>query len=204
MNCQNVINSAYFKRAAREQLANNWGNAALFTLLYAIVTAVLGSLNNLVPLLGTVLIFPMVYSFLVAFLQNKRDGAELSVESLFDGYKDFARVVFTSLLMYLYTFLWMLLLIVPGIVKAISYSQTMYVLKDNPELSTNAAIERSMAMMEGYKMKYFTLQLSFIGWILLVALTCGILGLWITPYMYAANAHFYEYVKEEYNKNTTV
>ena len=119
---------------------------------------------------------------------------------LFDGYKDFQRIVFTSLLMYLYTFLWMLLLIVPGIIKGISYSQTLYVLKDNPELTTNAAIERSMAMMEGYKMKYFILQLSFIGWILLVILTCGILSLWITPYMSAANANFYEYVKEEYNK----
>ena len=204
MNCQSEINSAYFKRAAREQLVNNWGNAALFTLLYVIVTAVISSLNNLIPLLGVVLVSPMVYSFYVAFLQNKRYGDELSVESLFDGYKDFQRIVFTSFLMYLYTFLWMLLLIVPGIIKAISYSQTLYVLKDNPELTTNAAIERSMAMMEGYKMKYFILQLSFIGWILLVILTCGILSLWITPYMSAANANFYEYVKEEYNKKNTL
>ena len=74
MNCQSEINSAYFKRAAREQLVNNWGNAALFTLLYVIVTAVISSLNNLIPLLGMVLVFPMVYSFYVAFLQNKRYG----------------------------------------------------------------------------------------------------------------------------------
>jgi uncharacterized membrane protein len=77
------------------------------------------------------------------------------------------------------------------------------VLRDNPELSFNAAIERSMAMMEGHKMQYFLLQLSFIGWILLSILTCGILSLWVNPYLHATYAHYYEYVKEEYEKRLT-
>jgi uncharacterized membrane protein len=94
-------------------------------------------------------------------------------------------------------------LIIPGIIKGISYSQTSFILKDNPELSYNAAIERSMAMMEGYKMQYFLLQLSFIGWILLSMLTCGILNLWVLPYVVATDAHFYEFVKEEYEKRIT-
>jgi uncharacterized membrane protein len=104
------------------------------------------------------------------------------------------------LLMAIYTSLWSLLLYIPGIVKSISYSQTAYVLRDNPGLSYNAAIERSMDMMYGYKMRYFKLLLSFIGWILLAALTCGIAIFWVYPYMQAANANFYEYVKEEYEK----
>ena len=73
-------------------------------------------------------------------------------------------------------------------------------LKDNPEMNYNAAIERSMAMMHGYKLKYFILILSFIGWMLLVAITFGLASFFVTPYMTASYAHFYEYVKEEYEK----
>ena len=73
-------------------------------------------------------------------------------------------------------------------------------MKDNPELSFNAAIERSMAMMEGHKMQYFLLMLSFIGWLLLVIFTLGIAALWVNHYMNATFAHYYEYVKEEYGK----
>ena len=54
-----------------------------------------------------------------------------------------------------------------------------------------------------YKMQYFLLQLSFIGWILLSMLTCGILNLWVLPYVVATDAHFYEFVKEEYEKRIT-
>ena len=85
----------------------------------------------------------------------------------------------------------------------VSYSQIYYVLKDNPELGFNAAIERSMDMMEGHKMQYFLLGLSFFGWILLAILTFGILALWVSPYMNATFAHYYEYVKEDYEKRIT-
>ena len=130
----------------------------------------------------------------------KRTGEDVKIEGLFDGFKDYGRVFLTSLLQNIYTFLWTLLLIIPGIIKSIAYSQTFFVLKDNPELKNNAAIERSMAMMEGHKMEYFCLMLSFIGWILLSILTLGIGLLWVTPYMSTAMAHFYEYVKEDYER----
>ena len=71
------------------------------------------------------------------------------------------------------------------------------------ELSFNEAIERSMDMMEGHKMQYFLLSLSFIGWILLAIISCGILSLWVNPYISATYAHFYEYVKDEYEKRIT-
>ena len=103
-------------------------------------------------------------------------------------------------MIFLYIVLWSLLLVVPGIIKAISYSQTIYILKDNPELKFNGAIERSMAMMEGHKMEAFLLGISFIGWLLLGVLTLGIGMLWVTPYMNTAYAHFYNYVKEDYER----
>ena len=152
-------------------------------------------------LLSGFMLLPLCYSFAVIFLRNKREGVSLDVSMLFNGYREFKRVSGTLILMSIYTFLWSLLLYIPGIVKGISYSQTMFVLYDNPELSYNKAIERSMAMMEGYKMKYFKLQLSFIGWWLLCMATCGIAVFWVMPYIYTANVHFYEFVKEEYEKN---
>lgn len=144
------------------------------------------------------LIYPLQYGAAAAFLGFKRTGVDVKIEEMFVGFKDYGRVVVTILLQTLYIVLWSMLLIVPGIIKAISYSQTIYILKDNPELKFNGAIERSMAMMEGHKMEAFLLGLSFIGWLLLGVLTLGIGMLWVTPYMNTAHAHFYDYVKEDY------
>lgn len=79
---------------------------------------------------------------------------------------------------------------------------TVYVLKDEPELKYNAAIEKSMAMMRGHKFDLFYLQLTFIGWALLCILTLGIGFLWLGPYMASSSAHFYQEVKAEYEGNT--
>ena len=79
---------------------------------------------------------------------------------------------------------------------------TPYILRDEPDLSYNAAIEKSMAMMEGHKMKYFLLGLSFIGWGLLCCLTLGIGFFFLLPYIYVAYAAFYEDVKSEYENRS--
>ena len=190
-------NSQYFRNLGWAQLQGRWGQPVVFTLVYIIITAVLSGVTSG---LLSILLLPMVYSYSISFLDNKRTGNDFKVETLFDGYKDCLRILGTLVLQNVYAFLWTLLLIVPGVIKSISYSQTYYVLKDNPELRLNAAIECSMAMMEGHKMQYFLLMLSFIGWLLLVIFTLGIAALWVSPYMNATFAHYYEYVKEEYDK----
>ena len=100
--------------------------------------------------------------------------------------------------MQVYTFLWTLLLIVPGIIKALSYSMTSFVLYDNPEMKNNEAIELSMKMMDGHKTALFWLYLTFIGWGILCIFTFGIGYFWLAPYMQASLAQFYEEVKEDY------
>jgi uncharacterized membrane protein len=72
---------------------------------------------------------------------------------------------------------------------------TLFILKDNPEMSATDAITESRRMMNGNKWRLFCLDFSFIGWILLSALTCGILYILVYPYMYAARAAFYESLK---------
>ena len=186
-----------FRQAGWAQLSGQWTPFAVVTLVYILISTAISSLEGL-SIISTILIIPVTYSYSVLFLDNKRAGAPAKVESLFVGYQDFTRIFGTALLEYVYIFLWTLLLIVPGIIKGLSYSQTAYVLKDNPELSYNAAIERSMAMMDGHKWEFFLLCLSFIGWALVVIVTLGIASIWVTPYTYATFANYYEYVKAEY------
>ena len=194
----------FFREAAWAQLKGNWKPVVVFTLVYNLVMGVaqfIGSTSDLVSILISLFILvPLAYGYNVAFLDFKRTGEAVKIEQLFDGFKDYSRVVLTGLLQGIYIFLWTLLLIVPGIIKSLSYSQTNYILKDYPELKNNAAIELSMAMMKGRKFDYFCLILSFIGWILLGILTLGIGFLWISPYIATASAHFYEHVKEEYER----
>lgn len=143
-------------------------------------------------------LIPFGWSMSVLFLDNLRSGDEYKVGQLFEGFRDYTRVAGTMILTGIYTFLWTLLLIVPGIIKSFSYAMTAFVLRDNPELKFNGAIERSMAMMKGHKFDLFYLYLTFIGWGVLCILTLGIGLLWFVPYMQSASAHFYEDVKAEY------
>ena len=194
----------FFREAAWSQLKGHWKHAVLFTLVYVIITSVaqiIGSKSDLVSILISLLaLLPLGYGYYVAFLDFKRTGAPLKIEQMFDGFKDYGRVLTTKLLEGIYIILWSLLLFIPGIIKSISYSQTSFILKDYPELKNNAAIELSMAMMKGHKFDYFYLMLTFIGWLFLGILTLGIGLLWVYPYMYTASAHFYEYVKEDYER----
>lgn len=92
----------------------------------------------------------------------------------------------------LYTLLWSLLLIIPGIIAALSYSMAPYILTENPSMGVSEAIERSKEMMDGNKWRLFCLAFSFIGWAILSALTFGIGYLWLNPYINAAYAAFYD------------
>ena len=109
--------------------------------------------------------------------------------------------VWGMFLVMLFTFLWSLLFIIPGIVKCFSYSMTPFILEEHPELGANEAIDHSRAMMKGHKFDLFWLILSFIGWGFLCLFTFGIGYLWLTPYMETSVAAFYEDVKADYEVN---
>lgn len=192
-----IKSASEIRAAARESLTNNWGEAIIFLIVYVVVTSV----ASFIPVVGTfasLLLLPLGWGYSIAFLLNAREGKKFEVQSLFDGFKDYTRIFYTLLLQTLYTMLWTLLLIVPGIIKSYAYAMTGYILKDEPELSGNAAIEKSMAMMDGHKFDLFYLQLTFIGWVILCFLTCGLGFLWLGPYMASSTAHFYEEVKADY------
>lgn len=102
------------------------------------------------------------------------------------------------LLIQLFSFLWSLLFVIPGIVKGISYSMAIYIKAENPNITALRAIELSKLITDGHKWDLFYLSLSFLGWFLLSSLTYNILGIvYVFPYFYAAHAFAYEEIKAD-------
>lgn len=147
-------------------------------------------------LLGGPITVGMNY-FFVKNVRGERD--ELSVTTPFtEAFQNYPRKLGGSLWMGLFVFLWGLLFIIPGLIKAISYSMTQYILADCPNVKATDALKLSMRMMKGHKWEYFVLGLSFIGWGLLSLLTLGLLGaLYTGPYMRSSIAQYYLEVRNE-------
>ena len=116
---------------------------------------------------------------------------EPQISALFGYFSYWKTTAAAKLLQVLYIFLWSLLLFIPGIMAGYSYAMTGYILSEHPEMTAGEAIEQSKQMMFGNRWRLFCLQLSFIGWDLLCAVTLGIGHLWLTPYKQAAMAAFY-------------
>lgn len=181
---------------AREALRGKWPMAAVAALIYS---AIAGGLSSIpfIGWIGSLLVGLVAYGFAILMLAVFRGAEEVDLGVLFAGFQEYSRILTTKLLQAVYTFLWSLLLLIPGIIKHYSYAMTDYILKDEPELCNNAAIERSMAMMEGNKMKLFLLDLSFIGWAILCLFTFGIGFFVLQPYVQVSHAAFYEDLKAQ-------
>ena len=163
-------------------------------LVYLVYTAIVSAVSAtfIGALIAPVLMFG-VYSF---FLIMAR-GGEVKIDTMFtDTFANFLKKWGAMLLTALYTWLWGLLFIIPGIVKSYAYAMTNYIMLDNPEMSVTDAIKESQKMMKGYKWKLFCLDLSFILWCMLIPFTCGLLSLYVFPLMQASRAQFYKELKE--------
>lgn len=196
------MSNSEIRAKARQDLggnifSNNWMIALVVCLLVNILSSVCGSV---VPLLGALLIDgPLMVGMAGYFLALSRKEPTAKIEKIFDGFNDFGSNFLLGLMMFLFTFLWMLLLIVPGIVKAYAYSMAFYIKRDHPTYNWKECLDESQRLMQGHKGDLFCLHLSFIGWALLCCLasflTCGvglICFLWLSPYVEAANANFYD------------
>lgn len=199
-----------YRSLARTDLKGHWGEAAMLTFVFYLITGMMTGIFyrssvfiSSKGVLAVILLIPISWGFSLAFLSLHRgtDKDPLDIRHLADGFRNgqFLRILGTTLLYSIYIFLWSLLLIVPGIIKGLSYAMTPYVLRDYPYLKYNSAIETSMDMMYGHKWDLFWLILSFIGWaILSTLLSFGIGFLWLSPYIETTLANFYEDVKYAY------
>lgn len=126
--------------------------------------------------------------------------AQPGIGTLLDGFRSghYVNIVLTMFLRDLFTALWSLLLVVPGIVKHYEYLMVPYIIAENPAMDYKEAFQISKQMMDGEKMEAFIMDLSFLGWYLLSALTCGLLAIfYVNPYVQASFAEMYTFNKQK-------
>ena len=161
----------------------------IFLMVFIIVFVVLMAV---VILLDVFIFNPLEVGCKKYYLRNLNEPAQVgNIGYAFDNnYKNITKTMFFR---DLFTVLWTLLFIIPGIVKSYEYQMIPYLLADNPQMTKEQAFEESKRMMQGQKWKAFVLDLSFIGWNILSALTLVILGIfYVQPYMDATHAALYE------------
>lgn len=126
--------------------------------------------------------------------------AQPGIGTLLDGFRSgyYVNIVLTMFLRDLFTALWSLLLVVPGMVKHYEYLMVPYIIAENPAMDYKEAFQISKQMMDGEKMEAFIMDLSFLGWYLLSAVTCGLLAIfYVNPYVQASFAEMYTFNKQK-------
>ena len=126
--------------------------------------------------------------------------AQPGIGTLLDGFRSghYVNIVLTMFLRDLFTTLWSLLLVVPGIVKHYEYLMVPYIIAENPAMDYKEAFQISKQMMDGEKMEAFIMDLSFLGWYLLSAVSCGLLAIfYVNPYVQASFAEMYTFNKQK-------
>lgn len=191
------MNRAELKARARASLGGgifqtNWLMGLLVCLVASLLVGAVSAIPYVGSIISLILAGPIAYGTAFVFLKLSRDREPIAFEHLFRGFSDdFGGLFILNLMISIFTFLWSLLFVIPGIIKGLSYSMAYYVKLDHPELDWRGCIKTSQQLMQGHKGEYFVLQLSFIGWWFVGALCFGIGTLWVIPYMNAADAEFY-------------
>jgi|GEM_PF-363978 len=189
-----AMSRAEMKAKAKEMLKGRNGLAILVLLLSGLILSAVSSVTFGIG--GLVLSGVLGFGTCLVFLAIVR-AQSADVGDMFAGFNRFGDTCVAGLLVALFTFLWSLLLIVPGIIKTYAYSMTFYILNDHPHMSATDAITASKTLMRGHKGDLFVLHLSFILWLLLSCLTFGILYIvYVGPYISATTAIFYEDLRQ--------
>ena len=198
-----------YRNAAFAMLKADWKGAVFLLLIIMLINTVISTALGLViasedlatftSLITEIFVgIPLSYLFVKEILGFVRGGKIEISSSLVDKFKaDYLKSIKVIGLMSIYVFLWSLLLLIPGIIKAYSYCFAPFISIDNENLTAEECIQQSMKMTQGYKMKLFLLDLSFIGWYFLSILTVGIGLLWVIPYHEAARIMIYEDIKAQ-------
>jgi uncharacterized membrane protein len=186
-------------KEARASLKGRWRLAIKASFIVIAITAIPGFIKigedlSVGDVLSLFIIGPFSFGTALFFLNFLREEHP-KLHYLFEGFNFWWRTTKAYLLMTLYIFLWALLLIIPGIIRAFAYSQTFYVLADDKEIGARAALRKSMVMMKGYKWKLFRVHLRILGLAILCIFTLGIGFIWLLPYAQVVLAKFYEDIK---------
>lgn len=182
------------KSAAKEQIKGNIGKL----LLVMIIIFAIGLVCGFIPFVGSIIAFIItpalslgVYKIYLKLTKKE----EMTIGDMFSGFNQTGRALWLNILIAVFTWLWSLLFVIPGIVKSFAYSMAYLVLADNPEFTAREALNKSKEIMNGHKWDLFVLCLSFFWWYLLVGITFGLAGIYVVPYVNATIANFYNSIK---------
>ncbi|WP_303977851.1 DUF975 family protein [Streptococcus danieliae] len=189
------MNQTELKKQAKNRLSGNWTWAVILSLLTFTLPSMLAFLTSG---FGGILAIFFTASRQMAFLNLlDQEKEEDILTAVFTSFRQgrFVPVLITGLLQYLFLILWSLLFIIPGFIKIYSYSMANYIIEDlvaqGREIEPTEAITKSRMLMDGHKLELFFLDLSFLGWALLVPFTFGIGSFWLIPYQLTTRAAFY-------------
>jgi putative membrane protein len=209
---QQILNRPAIKAEAKSFIGQNarWWKMTLATIAIYLISGGISIYVNIATAINhddpsttvgysssviTLLLIPFTIAASGYYLNHIR-GFNPEWKSLYkEGIDNYGSYLVTGVLVNVFTFLWSLLFVVPGIIKSLAYSQANYVIHDNPRLKGKEAIEISKRMTNGFKGDLFSMYLSFIGWYILVGLTGGILSIYVTPYVETTAAMYYENLK---------
>ena len=188
------------KTKAKQQLNGNWWTAIGVLLIVAVITGFLSFLSTrydggiwtytLLCIVTFLITAPLGLGQSIFFLKLAKNK-EGKCSDVFLGYKNFLKVIEVSILIEIIVCIGFIVLIIPGIILSIMYSQAYYILAENPSIGIVKCLKESRLMMRGKKWNYFMLMLSFILWGILITITCGIAGLYVVPYYEATFTNFY-------------
>ena len=192
-----TINRAQIKENSKAQLGNNlFGNIWLMALLVLFIqSAIMGIAANLyvAPL---ILAGPLSVGVALVFLKLVRGDNKIDVGDLFFSFSQrFGKDLLLGLMISIFTALWSMLFIIPGIIKSYAYSMAYFISLDNPDWDWRQCIDESNRITQGHKGELFVLDLSFIGWYFVGSLCLGVGALWVAPYHMTAKANYYEVLK---------
>ena len=207
-----MTNRVELKKKAKFMLKGNARNYVPIAIIFIYTSALLSfSEKNLGILFRHYRdVFPVISSIVICVLQsvfvvgiisfclNIACGRNSEITDFFDQFEHTGKLFLLSLVKSFLICLWGLLLIIPGIVAAYRYSMAEYIIAENPDISISDAIKQSKEMMNGKKGKLFVLDLTFLGWIILSAITGGLVGLYSIPYIFMTRTLFYLDAKQEY------
>ena len=181
---------------ARTLLVPHWVLSIGVCLVYGLAVAVPAELNSYGEMLSFLLAGPLQLGLCFFFLNLVR-GEETRFELLFEGFKPLLTVLLSYAIIAALTIVGLILLIVPGIIVALGFSMTYYVIADDPEITFQVALEQSWKLTDGYKMELLVLNLRFIPWYI-IGLLCLIVGVFaVIPWHNTTLALYYEHLKEQ-------
>jgi uncharacterized membrane protein len=187
-----MTRNSEIRKQAREVLKGNWFKAIGLIIVKDVHNVGVNLIIAVLQIILSVITTTVIIRFFFVLSRENNEG-------YYDIYKFAVNNIWTYFKLIfaigLKIIAWSLLLIIPGIIAGISYSQALFIKMEDPSIKTFDAIRKSTEMMKGHKGKYFMLGLSFIGWVLLSMLTLGIGMLWVSVYYNTARAVFYNELK---------